>query len=240
MTEQSPDFKAYAREGWQLIKKDYHIVLPSALSFFAMMFVSTLMAPEGPVSEEIDEQMAKSLFTSAFISILLSSIAHGVTVGMIRELIERGSTSMRSAGAIVINLFTRLIGVSTISALLIMTGFILFLIPGFIAWLLVMFAMSALIMHGGSSFESIGRSIALVRANIATTASLFSYVMFANLFAAAIGIAFMGIPVIGQLITVVITSIVGAIVAVMEFRTYLALTGIKLTQVPNSQTGAQA
>lgn len=238
MTDRPLDLSSYAREGWQLIKKDYRIVLPSVLSIFAMMLVTRLMVSPESVPQEVNEEMIKSLIALAFVSFIFSSFAHGVTVGMVREMLERGSTSMGSAGVIALRMLPQLLGVSSISAFLIVAGLTLFIIPGFLAWMLVIYAMPALIMHGGGSLAALGRSIALARARTSASAMLFGYVMFANLFVAAVGIALAGIPVLGQLITIVNTSVVGAIVAVMELRAYLALTGIVLVETTKAQPEA--
>jgi uncharacterized membrane protein len=210
------DIGAIFKEAALVLRNNHSLAIPTIITILAVSLVSLAVMPS-------PEDTSKVLLLG-FTSMLLSLFAHGVTLAMAREALETGSTSLSTAYFIAFRLFVTLISVSFVMIALVVLGSILFLLPGIIAAFLLMFAMPSIVVDSAGALEALGRSYAVVRANMKESAMFFAVIVLLGLTLGIFNLIITTVPVVGQLISLALSGAFGGFVSVVTVRAYKTLS----------------
>jgi len=103
-----------------------------------------------------------AIFTLGMAFWIISTIVNGVSVKYASDLLEKGDASLTASFNFTINKLTSLLVSGLISGVLIILGFILFIVPGVIVAVMFSLTVPAIIIEDRGAFESLERSRRLV------------------------------------------------------------------------------
>jgi hypothetical protein len=186
-------------EAVRVLRKYPIIVAPSVVAVLAV-FLLTLALPPDP-------EQAVHMLGVAFVSMLLSLYAYGVTLAMAREVLETGSTSLRTAGFIAARLAGSFLAAGTLMTLLVGAGFMIFILPGVVIYCLLMFTFPAMVVDTVGVLEAMRLSVATVRANVKDAVLLFGVVVAVGLVFGMVNLLLDAAGSLGQAIGTVLSGI---------------------------------
>lgn len=209
------DFEKIIKEGARLVKDNYVLALPTVLMTFLTAFISI-----GVIHTHEDmTQMA----LMGLLSIVLSIFAHGVTLAMALEAMQKGKTSIKTALNVSGAFFFHFMITALVMAVIVSVGLALIVLPGLVAIYLLMFTFPAIVVHGLGPLQALAASFKLVRSNFKPTFQFFILLMAISFMMTIINLILTQIPVLGQLAGVVISGFMGGFFSVMVLRAYLVL-----------------
>jgi hypothetical protein len=205
------------KESVGVFRKNYILAVPTIIGVFIVAFSSLLM-----VSSPEDTSRIGFMF---FVSLVVILFTMAVTSAMAGEVLQEGATSVRSAAAFLRHMWASAAGASVMAGLVLFVGFMLFILPGLAISYFLMFMMVSLAVERAGPMESLRMSIAAVRRNPKDSFMLFVALLTGWLVLAVFNMLFQGIPVLGPLVSVMLTAAFMGISAVVLVRAYLELTG---------------
>ncbi|MFW5775913.1 MAG: hypothetical protein ACOCZB_01355 [Spirochaetota bacterium] len=152
-------------------------------------------------------------------------LAHAMTVGMADialkgEKANLGNGWARLAPRIVpVVLTTILVGV------LVGLGFVLLVIPGVILAFFLMFAYISVMVDGAGAFQSVGNSFKFVGKNFGATFVIFLVILGLALLVGLVSFVLNLIPVLGQLLTLVLSAVYAGFITILLVGVYNELRG---------------
>lgn len=203
------------REGFETLKKNYVLAIPAVIAALVRVMLGSFVV----VSTKAEA--AAVIFIISFIALIIYYFAHGVTLAMARELLEKGETSLKTGVDVASSFLFHFLVTSILLSVIVGVGLMLIL-PGLVAIFVLMFTFPSIIMHGLTPSEAIRNSYNLIRSNFTN-----SLLLFAVLAAIFIGISVVSlifavvIPVLGQFIAVVLDGAMGGFLALVLLRAYM-------------------
>jgi len=97
------------------------------------------------------------------VSWVIGSIATGMVVKSASDVIEKGAGNLQGSFSFTVSKLPSLLVASIVIGILVMVGFLLFVIPGIILMIMLSLVVPAIIIEQKGAFSSFGRSSKLVR-----------------------------------------------------------------------------
>ncbi len=207
------------REGFETLKKNYVLAIPAVIAALVRVMLGSFVV----VSTKAEA--AAAIFIISFIALIIYCFAHGVTLAMARELLEKGETSLKTGVDVASSFLFHFLVTSILLSVIVGVGLMLVL-PGLAAMFVLMFTFPSIIMHGLTPSEAIRNSYNLIRSNF--TNSLLLFAVLAAIFIAISVVSLMFavvIPVLGQFVAVVLDGAMGGFLALVLLRAYTILRG---------------
>ncbi|MBI5640976.1 MAG: hypothetical protein HZA17_11170 [Nitrospirae bacterium] len=156
---------------------------------------------------------------------VLGLFAHGMTVGMVNEVFEKGSTSINGGISIAMSRFAQLLVGAVLVGLAVAVGMMLLLIPGLIAAFFLMFTFIIVVVDNMGAVDAMKRSIDLVKKNLSDMVIFFIAVMAAGVVFGILNMILNVIPLLGQLLSMALMGLFGGYISVVMMKVYRELTG---------------
>ena len=209
------NFDKIIREGARLVKDNYVLALPTVLMTFLTAFISISVI-------HAQEDMAQ-MALMGLLSIVLSVFAHGITLAMALEAIQKGKTSVKTALVVTSAFFLHFMLAALVMAIIVSVGLALLVVPGLLAIYFLMFTFPAIVVHGLGPLDALVASFRLVMSNFKSTLQFFLLLMAISFVITILNMILSQIPVLGQLVGVVLSGFMGGFFSVMVLRAYLVL-----------------
>lgn len=177
------DLPAVLKEGVNTVRKEYVLLAPVLLMLpLAVLIITPLISRfmTGNPSEDI-----RGLALGISIGAVLNVYVHGITVAMSYELMEKGSTSLRTGFMVALRFLPRLLPVSLLIGLSSSIGFLAMIFPGMVIAFLFMYTMPAMFRDNLMPFDALATSFRTVRENFTPSLYLFT-VLITTMFTASI------------------------------------------------------
>ncbi len=133
---------------------------------------STIIIPAAPIHPTSQQLLAwfptylaatvTSLFLSGIVSWIASSVTTGIAVKFTSDILERGQANLQTAFNFTLLKLLSLLAASIITGILIVLGFIAFVVPGLIIALMFSLIYPAIMLEGTGVLGSLSRSRVLV------------------------------------------------------------------------------
>ena len=228
------DIVAIFKECIEVSKKNYIIFLPTAAVAVVMAVLALIIVGAGAVSTGLMGSgmqspgafmsllgaMAGGLFVVGFVGMILGLVAHGMTVGMAKEALETGTTSLTSGFSIVVSRLGQLFVASLLVGVIVFIGFMLLFVPGLVASFFLMFTFVSVIVDNAGAVEAMKKSYATVRANMNDSVVFFIAMIAVGVVFAIANMVLGAIPVLGQLIGLALMGLFGGYASVVIVRVY--------------------
>jgi uncharacterized membrane protein len=163
-------------------------------------------------------------FLVGIVAALLGLAAHGMTVAIAAEAVDRGTTSLSSGLSITLNRLGGIIVAALLTGIIVGLGFLLFFIPGLIALFFLMFTFVLVIVEDMSAIEAMKKSYALVKEHLNDAVVFFVGGILAGCAVAAVNMVLGAIPVLGHLAGMVLMGCFGGYMTVALVLFYRKLT----------------
>lgn len=209
------DIREIINESMASFKRNLPLAVPGIATVFITMFLSlaVVRSPEN----------SSAAVLAALLSTVVNFLAHGVTLGMAREVNERGSTSLATGAYVARRFLAAFVAASAIVSLILISGLLLFIIPGLAASFFLMFVFPAIVMENAGAVGSLARSYSVVRNNLGDSLILFG-VMAAGSIVLLAATAFLNsIPVVGQLAAICLSGAFVGVVSLVMVKAYAEL-----------------
>lgn len=234
------DIVGIFKESLEISKKNYIIFVPTVAVALVMAVLTLIMVGAGILSIGLTGggmhspgammpmlgAMMGGLFIVAIVGTILGLISHGMTVGMAKEAIESGTTSLSSGFSMAMSRFPQLVVGSVLVGLLVFIGFMLLFIPGLIATFFLMFTFVSIIVDNAGAVEAMKKSYETVKTNLNDSIVLFIGMIAIGVVFAVANAVLNVIPVLGQLLGMALMGAVGGYISVVLVKVYMELTGI--------------
>lgn len=232
------DITGVFKNGIEVSKKNYIIFVPS-IAVMVIMFVLSLiligggMASMGLMGGGIRSPgammpafgaMMIGAFLVGIIAMILELFAHGMTVGMAKEAIDTGSTSLNNGINIAISRFVPLLVAAIIVSIIVTIGFMLLIIPGLIAAFLFMFTFVAIVVDNMGAVEAMKKSIEVIKSRLSDAIILFIVLIVVGVIFIIANMILNVIPLLGQLLGMILMGIFGGYISVVIVMAYRELT----------------
>jgi len=228
------DIVAILKEGIEVSKKNYIIFLPTVAVAVVMAVLALIIVGAGAVSTGLMGRgmqspgafmsllgaMAGGFFATAFIGMILGLVAHGMTVGMAKEALDTGTTSLSSGLSVVVSRLGQLFVASLLVGVIVFMGFMLLFVPGLVASFFLMFTFVSVIVDNAGAVEAMKKSYATVRANMNDSVVFFIAMIAVGAVFAIANMVVGVIPVLGQLIGLAIMGVFGGYASLVIVRVY--------------------
>jgi len=209
------DLKALLGEGLEALNKYNVMAVPGILADLAV--IPIVMAVGDPFED------LRLLVLLVLANMSFSFFAFGLTLGMAREYIESGKTSLKTAAFIAQRLAPTLIALSLLCPLVLMTGMVIYVVPGLVAGCFMLFAMPAVIARGLGPYDALVRSIDMARDNLAASVRVYATIVLTAMVFGFVGFMLAAIPVLGLILNLVLQGAYMAIMSMVLYRVYRML-----------------
>jgi|Deesub1362B_J571_1020462.scaffolds.fasta_scaffold13803_2 hypothetical protein len=199
------------RRAFELFKVNYVIAVPFIVAYILMDVVAYLFGGfwwggvgfggnMSPSTFRLGAMLGAALIMM-LLSLVLSTLAQGMAIGMCREAIEEGLAHLESGLKVISSRIVGLLIAAILVSILVVMGFILFIIPGLVIGFFLMFTIIALVLEDLDAISAMGRSYRVVRANIGD-AFVYALILIAiQIITWILGIIVGFIPIIGALVS---------------------------------------
>jgi hypothetical protein len=227
------DIVGIFKEGVEVSKKNYIIFVPTVAVAVAIGVLMLVLVGAGLMSAGLAGGMRSpgavipllgamigGFFIVIVVGMILGLVAHGMTVGMAKEALEKGSTSLNSGLSIALGRLGQLLVASVLVGIVVSIGFMLLLVPGLIASFLLMFTFVSVIVDNAGPVEAMKKSYTTVMANL-NDSVVFYLAMIAVAVVFFIANVVVGvIPILGQLAGIALMGVFGGYASVVIVRVY--------------------
>ncbi len=242
------DIVAIFKEGIEVSKKNYIIFLPIVAVAAVMAVLALIIVGAGAVSTGIMGSgmqspgafmsflgaMAGGFLVTALIGMILGLVAHGMTVGMAKEALDTGTTSLSSGLSVVVSRLGQLFVASLLVGAIVFIGFMLLIVPGLVASFFLMFTFVSVIVDNAGAVEAMKKSYATVRANMNDSVVFFIAIISVGAVFAIANMVVGAIPVLGQLAGLALMGVFGGYASVVIVRVYTEMERSAVTRAGSS------
>ena len=158
------------------------------------------------------------------VGMIAGLVAHGMTVGMAKEAIETGATTVNTGISIVTRRLGQLVVASVLVGLAVAVGMMLLVIPGIIASFMFMFTFVIIIVDNAGAVDAMKASFNLVKENLSDLVVLFVGAIVIGIVVAIVNRVLHLIPVIGPLAGSLITGVFSGYMTIVIVKVYKELT----------------
>ncbi len=211
------DIGKIINESLASFKKNLLLAVPGIATVFVAMFLS-LAVVRSPQNSAV-------AVLAALLSTIVNFFAHGVTLGMAREVNETGSTTLATGAYVIRRFLAAFFAASAIVSFILISGFLLFILPGLAASFFLMFVFPAIVMEDEGAVGSLGRSYSVVRNNLGDSLVLFGAMAAGSIVLLAATALLNSIPVVGQLAAICLSGAFVGVVSLVMIKAYAELAG---------------
>lgn len=159
--------------------------------------------------------MAGAFGLFMILAAILFLFAQGAALGMAKEAIDTGKTTIKTGINVARERLVDLIMAAIIVGVLVFVGFALLVLPGLIIWFFLMLTFPSLIIDRLGAIHAVRKSFEVVKNNIGDALVLVVGIIIAAVIVWFVGMIFVMIPFLGWLIGLVLNSALWSYVAVM-------------------------
>jgi hypothetical protein len=232
------DILVILREGVEISKRNYILFIPMLAVMLLLLFFSFILIGSGMFAMYLtgsmihlpDDTVSRygamtgGVFILSLLGIVLYLFAHGMTIAMAMEVIEKGTTSLNRGITITMDRFGPLLGASILVGLMVAVGFMLLIIPGLLASFFFMLTFVAVIVENLDAVKAMKRSYGVVRSRLQDSVILFVALIVIGLALGVVNAVLNAIPLIGQLLSMALIATYGGYVSIVMAKGYKELT----------------
>jgi hypothetical protein len=204
------------KEGLEALKKNYVLAVPAVIAALVKVVLGSFVI--------ISTEAIAVMFIVGLTGLVIDYFAHGVTLAMAREALEKGETSIKTGIDVASSFLFHFLMTSILLSMIVGAGLMLIL-PGLAAMFVLMFTFPSIVMHGLTPSEAIRRSYNLVRANLSDSLLLFAVLAAIIIAITIMSLMFSAIPVLGQFMGVILNGVMGGFSALVLLRAYIIFEG---------------
>ncbi len=204
------------------------------IAIVSLILVGTMVPQLGPIRSDavISADEAAGYAGMAFgrmvalliISSIVGLLAHGMTVLMADDALNERPVQLTAAWQKVRSRIVALIGTSIIVGLLVSVGLMLLVLPGVVLAFFLMFSFVALMVLDLSPFSALARSFTTVRRHFASSFIFFLVMIALGLLVGLVNFVIALIPVLGAILTILVTSVYLSFLSVFVVAVFHGLT----------------
>lgn len=217
MAQSGESMQAF-QEGWRALRQNPILALPPLVAFLIvallnLILIGSALGMMGRASEFRTGPLGAVAGTALLVmglSVLISMIAGGMTVAMAHDALAGQVPSLGQGLAATQRRLGALVLASVLTSLILMVGFMLFVVPGFIAAFFLIFTLPAVMVAGSGGAASLGVSTRLVGARLGETLILAIGLVVIGIVVGIVGMLFRFIPVLGFLVALVLQAALAA------------------------------
>lgn len=227
------DIVAILKESFEVSKKNLVIFMPTvavAIITFVLLIIflggsiATVAIKGGDPSAAAVSGMMGGAFIVAVIALLLGFLAYAMTVAMADEALSKGSTTfdtgMEKAKASLVNVLIA----SVLVGIVVGIGFVLLVIPGLVAIFFLIFTLPAIVLDDLGAVDGMKRSYEIVKSNIGDVIILIVAIFGLGVVMAIISGIINLVPMLGQLVSMLLSGAFGGYLTVVLVRVYRQFT----------------
>jgi|GEM_PF-1993183 len=147
--------------------------------------------------------------------LVLSLVATGAAIGMAKEAIETGKTTLETGINVAKSRLVDLLLVSIIAGVLVLIGLMLLVIPGLVIGFFLMLAFPAVIIDSLSATDALKKSFELVKSNIGDAIILVVGIIVAAFVVGIVAVIIGIIPLLRQLIGIALNAAIAGYFAIV-------------------------
>ncbi len=203
------------KESLGLTRKHTIIIVPPVLVSFLIGCLSIVVigmrmtAMEPDAAGELGQGMTDLIFAKAVLSVVgwvFYSFAQGMVASMMVELEDKGETSLGSGFGRANEMIVSLMVAGFILGVLLLLGFMLFIIPGLIVALAFIFTFVVIMLEKRGPVDAMKRSVQIVRSNLSYTFKLFAAIIGIGFFLMIVSVVLSRLSLIGLLASMALTG----------------------------------
>ena len=160
----------------------------------------------------------------SIVGMILGLFAHGMTVGMASEAIDKGATSLESGVSVVTSRLAQLIVAAVLVGIAVGVGMMLLIIPGIIAAFFFIFTFVIVIAENVTAVDAMKKSVELVKSHLNEMVIFFIVVIGASIVVGILNMVISFIPVLGPLVGSVLMGILGGLITIAIVKVYKSMT----------------
>lgn len=164
-----------------------------------------------------------SIMLFSILTMLLSLLAHGMTVIMAFDAVEGRKVTLQDGWSRTLERIVPLVIASVIVGLLLGVGFALLVLPGLILLLFLMFTFTAIMVDRNDAFRAITTSFRMTAHNFGTVFVLFLVIIALGVLFALANMIVSLIPVLGALVAILLSCAFSGYLSVFILQAYLSL-----------------
>ena len=227
------------QKGWTALRANPVLIVPSLVALL-IVFVLSFLLLGSAVGVMMGGMMrgsrglgmgfgalAGTALLVTGLSILLSMVAGGMTVAMAHDTLVGRVTSLASGLAATRRRLVDLIIASILASLIIMIGFLLFVVPGLVAAFFLFFTLPAVMLGGMSGTGALSASVRLVSARLGETLLLAVGLLVIGVLVGIVGMIFRFVPVLGAFVTVILQAALAAYASLVIVAAYRRAEGLR-------------
>jgi hypothetical protein len=227
------DIVGIFKEGVEVSKRNYVIFIPTVAVAVVMGLLMVVLVGAGLMSAGLAGGMRSpeaflpligammgGFFVMSVVGMILGLVAHGMTVGMAKEAIDTGSTSLTSGLSIAVSRLGQLLGASVLVGIIVFIGFMLLFVPGLVASFFLMFTFASVIVDHAGPVQAIKKSYTTVRANLNDSVVFYIAMIAVGAVFFIANVVLGVVPILGQLAGVALMGVFGGYASVVIVRVY--------------------
>lgn len=160
------------------------------------------------------------VFLVSVISGIVGLLAHGMTVAMADLELKEQNASLKAGWSRLVSRLTPLIIASIVVGIIVAIASMLLLLPGLIVVFLLMFTLVAVMVDEQGAFQAIRHSFDVVTKNFRATFVLFLVLIALGVIAGVLSFALGLIPILGAVLTMIISALYTGYITIFLVRTY--------------------
>lgn len=205
------------------------------IALLSLILVGSLVPHVGPMNSRMvvspDEAIGFAgmaigrLIVLMIVGSIAGLIAHGMTVLMADDAIEGRDVHLSTSWQRVRERIVPLLIASVVVGILVSLGMVLLVLPGVIVAFFLMFSIVALMLNELAPLNAIGKSFTTVKSHLAATFVFFLVMIALGVLIGIVNFVLGLIPILGAILTVVVSSAYASFLSVFVVAVYRGLTG---------------
>ncbi len=228
------------QKGWATLRENLVLIVPPLIAFLIVLVLNYLLigsiavgmmgamtgGSPGVRMGSIGAMAGTALLIMG-LSIVLSMVAGGATVAMAHDALVGKATTLGSGFAAAQRRLGDLVVASILASIVIMIGFMLFLVPGLIAAFFLLYTLPAVMLGGTSGTGALSTSVKLVNSHLGDSLILAVGLLVIGVLVGIVGMIFRFVPVLGALVTVILQAALAAYAAAVIVAAYRRAEGLR-------------
>ncbi len=203
------------KESLGIARKHTIIIVPPVLVSFLIGCLSIVVigmrmtAMEPDAVGELGQGVTDLILVKSVLSVvgwIFYSFAQGMVASMMVEVEDKGQTSLGSGFGRANEMIVSLMAAGFILGVLLLLGFMLFVIPGLIVAFIFSFTFIVIMLEKRGPVDAMKRSIQIVRANASYTFKLFAAIIGIGFFLMVVTVVLSKLSLIGLLASMALTG----------------------------------
>jgi len=228
------------QKGWATLRENPVLIVPPLIAFLIVLVLNYLligsiavgmmgatMGGSPGVRMGSIGAMAGTALLIMGLSIVLSMVAGGATVAMAHDALVGRATSLASGLAAAQRRLGDLVVASILASIVIMIGFMLFLVPGLIAAFFLLYTLPEVMLGGTSGTGALSTSVKLVSSHLGDSLILAVGLLVIGVLVGIVGMIFRFVPVLGALVSVILQAALAAYAAAVIVAAYRRAEGLR-------------